>query len=260
MSSSFRRTLAIAVTTAIGGIAIASLYVWWARTPVRTAEQPLAVTSTRATEASAVHRFVVDLPAITGMPDVEEQRALNTTLRRPMLDAMHRIEAQAWLERPDLRGEAPHEYRVTFAITRFTDRVVSMKIQHLEQTGGVHPLAFVTTFSYDFALHRILTLDDLFARADEPYLHTLTRFTNARLLDQLGLDRPDGDPAAYAWVDRGTAPEAKHFDAFTLTERGIAFWFDPTEVAPSAAGILSVEIPFAELRGIAREGSVVDDY
>lgn len=240
-------------------VAAAGAYVWYVQQPAAMPEVPLTFTSAKTIESSVAHRAVADLPAVDGLPDRAEQRAINAAMRQPMLQALAAIERKALADRPDLHGDGIYTFRSTFTVERFTDRAVSVRFMTEEYAGGAHPRTTVSAYTYDFAQHRAVVLDDLFARQDEPYLLTLTRLTNGALLTKFDLGK-DADPDLVAWVDRGTAPDTRHFEVVTFNDRGTTFWFDPGEVAPIAAGVLAAEIPYEELRGIVRAGSVLEEY
>lgn len=228
-------------------------YVWYVRQPAAVAEVPLTVKSTRSIERSATYEFVVDLPAVDGLADPDEQREVNAAMRRPIIAVMERIRAAAGVG-------PPYRYESSFFVTAFSGRFLSVQSTHAEYRGAPQPTRSVTTFTYDFAKHEEVVLDDLFRVLPTEYLPILARLAKEDLLRSLGLDGSDADPRSVEWVARGAAPAAVHYETFHLTEEAIAFHFPPAAVAPSGAGVQEVAIPYRALREMIDPGSVIGGY
>ena len=48
-------------------------------------------------------------------------------------------------------------------------------------------------------------------------------------------------------VEAGTAPEEENFSTFLLEEDGLTVYFNPYQVGPWAAGVVTVTLPLKEL-------------
>ncbi len=113
-------------------------------------------------------------------------------------------------------------------------------------SGAAHPNDFISTFNYRPDTGKTVSIGDLFVRGKD-YLGVLGPMAREKLL---------GDPqlagvVTSPWLEQGTAPKLDNFSAFSLTPQGLTLYFNPYQVAAYAAGVLSVTIPFSELRGIA---------
>ncbi len=106
-----------------------------------------------------------------------------------------------------------------------------------EYTGGAHGNHSIQTFTFDKNGNEVF-LKDVLLSVDSG-LTTISPFVQKELKKILE------DMFTESWVVSGTAPSVENYTAFYLTEESIGFVFAPYQVAPYAAGIKEVRIPFA---------------
>lgn len=119
-------------------------------------------------------------------------------------------------------------------IHRADEKVLSIRVYEDEYMGGAHPNYGVRTLNFDTATGAALELSDIIADLDR-LVYTLADKLESKYpfieTDGLTEQLQAYNPGDYTW---------------TLDGRGITFWFSPYEIAPYAAGLMSVTITFAE--------------
>jgi hypothetical protein len=125
-------------------------------------------------------------------------------------------------------------------------RAFSIEASQFWFTGGAHPNSFATLASFDPATGRRLRLTDVLASGYEPRLLAAAErsFRRAREI-------PEGQPLTEAgfWFEN---------DVFTLTDNfavadsGLAFHFDPYEVAAYALGPTDFVVSREQLADLIR--------
>jgi hypothetical protein len=139
-----------------------------------------------------------------------------------------------------MRG--PNSLTSAFEIARHDSNVVSLKFRLIRyRTGAAHPSGRTVTKTYfRHPLYRIQLANLFLPRAQ--YLELLSSLSRERLLQDETRDR--------AWVDRGTQPEPKNFQAFNVTPEGILVTFDEYQVDCFGAGPQVIDIPYEEFKSI----------
>ncbi len=105
--------------------------------------------------------------------------------------------------------------------------------------GAAHSVHESFTVNYDFKSQRLLTLAALF-KTRAKYL----QFISQRCIDELSKN----NPGVKAYSGDVLAAKPKNFESWNITKQGLRFNFDACQVNGCAAGDLSVEIPFDELK------------
>jgi len=97
------------------------------------------------------------------------------------------------------------------------------------------PLTFSTPIVYDLRTQKVLSMQDIFK--DETYLTFLSEFSNKELSNQV--------------ANRGS--NALNFDKWLFTQNNLVLFFDPGDVAPDAAGMFTVYVPYGVLEPYLKE-------
>lgn len=145
----------------------------------------------------------------------------------------------------DARNEFEMRYRVAHAdadifSVEFNSTVYSI--------GAAHPGNFTTTLLYDLDTGSSISFGELFVpNFDFPSFLSLK--SREMLSKKLGVSPTD------EMLVEGTLPTFENFKSYLLTKEGLVILFDQAQVAPSAAGVQMVTIPFAEL-----EVKLKDEY
>jgi hypothetical protein len=133
---------------------------------------------------------------------------------------------------------------ISFTVTYFSASFLSIKYSRYSHTRGTaHPNINHRVMNYRRKPISLINLDCLFNHSLN-FLETISRISREYLLE-ISEGRLDS-----SWLERGTAPETKNFEKFNITEYGILFTFDTYQVAPHAAGMHKIIIPFQETRQV----------
>jgi hypothetical protein len=187
--------------------------------------------------------FTLDEPAA--------QEALNALVRRRVTTPYEAFakDLEGFLQRePDETPAAelyPHGLEFEIAgpvVTHFSPGLVSLVLSRYEYAGGAHPNSgFVTiTARIEGGRVRELTLAGLF-KPDAPFLDTLSPL----LLDDLKRQEA-------AFVVDGTVAELgpDDLDLFTVSRKGITFYFQPYAVGPYVQGPFESAVSWDALSGL----------
>lgn len=127
-----------------------------------------------------------------------------------------------------------------------TPEVISVYFQISEYySGAAHPLPFSSVLNYDVRNQKVLALSDLF-QPDKDYLNLISAF----VINELSGEEK------FTFLE-GALPEAKNYQNWNLTPDGLHITFDPYQVAPYAAGFISVDVPTDVLIGFANPDGVL---
>ncbi len=154
--------------------------------------------------------------------------------------------------RDSLRPTTGWSLEVKSAVLRQTTRWVSVAHAWYSFTGGAHPNHATRYVNYDRATGHRLTLAELF---QDDFEKTLTGIAERHFRQQEGLTPAESLAGRYFFAGDKFALNAN----FTLTPTGLRFLYNPYEIKPYAAGETSLDIPFAELQGILKPGSLPTD-
>lgn len=140
-------------------------------------------------------------------------------------------------------------YSVQYEITHQSPEWVSVLFtSSFYVAGAAHPGQEVHSENYDVALGRFFELPDLFIPGSN-YLEVISSYCIEDLNNQ-GID---------IWVE-GASPEPKNFGTWNVKDEGLLISFPPYQVAPGAAGLLSVTVPFDNLQEVALPGGLLSAW
>ena len=141
-------------------------------------------------------------------------------------------------------GEEDPSYYETRLLVQRADRSVLAVLQMTDGyfTGGAHPTRSFGSANFDVKTGKRLTLSDVVKDADALYA-ALSEKLESRYSEDLFED----------W--RETLGQMLKEDAvtFVLGNQGLQFTFGPYELAPYAAGTLSVQLPYGDADSLIRE-------
>jgi hypothetical protein len=148
-------------------------------------------------------------------------------------------------------GNAPTLATQTFSVSLSQPALLSLGELYFQfNTGAAHPIAALSTDTFDLLTGHRLTLADIF-RPGSGYLSVLSTESRARLralLDDASLD---------SWIDMGTTPSAANFASWQLVPTGLRITFGEYQVGPYAIGMRAIVIPWASLRPVLDLGSPI---
>lgn len=191
-------------------------------------------------ETGKGYTITMQFPKLQGR-DARVARAFNAAVRKPVDRAVAGFRSElpavtvggvGW----DLQSRWTTRYR--------NPALISGLLTFSEFTGGAHPNPWLVSVNFDLAGGRELTLGQLFRPG---HLQVLSRYAVAELEKR---DLPEARV--------GAAPKAENFSVWTLGPQGLTLVFPPYQVGPYAAGTQEVLVPWKELVGVVRPGSLAD--
>ncbi len=135
---------------------------------------------------------------------------------------------------------------------RYTVSYVSPYILSFEEDssaymiGDAHPDEQADTYNYDLRSGKRLALADLFLPGAN-YLQILSAYAVPNLASQLGIT---SEGPSLDLIRSGAAPTAANYQDFLIGQDGLIIVFAKYQVAPGAAGILRVTVPYSLLNKV----------
>lgn len=138
------------------------------------------------------------------------------------------------------------------------DGWLSALVTIVVDTGGADGNVFLQPLTVDLTTGRPVRLGDLFA-PDAPYGGVLAERVERAVVDRLArrLGVPRAEARARAFAPAGLAPLQRGDAAFTLGADSLYLHVPPNQLAPDAAGVLTVGVPYGALVRFARRGGPV---
>ena len=200
----------------------------------------------------------LEFPEFSSAPTTAAKDSLNRLIRRWMLRSFTADSAAQSADRlmenfldgynatllsfPDYQTRWSMQRQAS--ILNDTAGILSLAFFESSFTGGAHSNAILHYAAVDLQTGRTLTLSDIVREGREERLHTLAEST-FRKTKMLGA-ADDLEEAGY-WFDGG---RFRLNENFALRREGLAFYYNPYEIAPYAAGPTEVIIPYDSLAGI----------
>lgn len=224
-------------------------------TPVATGSENQLITENAAYyEIKAVHPASTPLAHTAG---VEADRTVVALMRQFELDTIATFKRDgnfANLSHDDIQIMGLDQRKMSLDITydlKSSPKTTSYIYTIYQDTLGAHPNAFFRTFTFNTATGKLLAVSDIFTPGTN-YLSVLSAESRKRLptmiAARVGVSVSELDPDS---MNDGTAPEADNFQNWYLDGRNLVLIFPPYQVAPYAAGVLSVSIPLSQLSSVS---------
>ena len=140
------------------------------------------------------------------------------------------------------KPETQYALDASCTLIRRGDAYISTVWNIFDYTGGAHSNADIQTRTYDLKHGKSIELYDLFSDLDKA-LTLLETLSSSALRKKMGEDM-----IVPEMLRDGTAPTAENFSRFAITDTGYVFYFPPYQVAPWAAGMQTVDIPFESIK------------
>jgi hypothetical protein len=130
----------------------------------------------------------------------------------------------------------PHEmpYELDTTATRYGSRATQgVVLKTFQDVGGAHPQTYYESFTWDQALRRPVTVDDLFRPGTDPFPVILPIVTSE-------LEKQSGQPVE---ISPGVGLDPQKYQNFAVTDDALIFFFGQGELLPEAAGAVEVSVP-----------------
>ena len=148
------------------------------------------------------------------------------------------------------KGAATSSFSLHFEPALIGPKILSIRLNYSQYSAGAaHPISFIHPFNYLLnEQKKIEKLSDVFTNVSST-LSVLSSLSQKDLKKQFGEDYEFMKDT----IENGTAPKEENFQNFIFEKENFVIIFNPYEVAPYAAGILEVKIPYSELRSFFRQ-------
>ena len=134
-----------------------------------------------------------------------------------------------------------------FGVARHDDAVVSLVELSSIYSGGTHPNSVQMAWNLDINNSRILRLEDVIAPDAAQELEGMVRSVIEERFAGIGLFDDYSESIRSSMVYGAMTPY------WYLNDRGLVIFYNQYELAPYAAGIIKVELPYDALDGILLE-------
>ena len=134
---------------------------------------------------------------------------------------------------------------VAYTVVLAQDDLISVKFDvGSYYQGAAHPNAYSDVINFDLKNGKQLKLGDLF-KPGAKFLQTIADYSIADLKKQ-GKDKGLTDEE----IQNGAAPQAKNYQSWNVTKKGLGITFDAYQVGPYAAGPQFVMVPYSSLKDV----------
>ncbi|WML46795.1 DUF3298 and DUF4163 domain-containing protein [Neobacillus sp. PS3-34] len=196
------------------------------------------------------YQGVLDYPQVTNLLSKAAQDKINVTLKKHINDsytALLRLEAQEKEDRQKYLDEHgypvpkdedymySYEYDVTYQVKYNENNQLSLLVYDYIYTGGAHGMEIVTSYNFNVLTGQQLKLGDI-AQSTTGF-NKIKKYAIADLMNRA--KRGEG-----IFTGDLNKMEINNNRPFYFTSNGIAIIFQEYEVAPYAAGMPEVKIPY----------------
>ena len=158
-------------------------------------------------------------------------------------------------EEPPPEGSMGSDLNVSYDVALAQDDLISLQFSvNSYYQGAAHPNTFTEVFNYDLKNGKQLKLADLF-KPGAKYLQAIANYCIADLKKQAkdkGLEPSE--------IENGAAANAKNYQSWTITRKGLGINFDAYQVGPYAAGPQFVLVPYAALKDVINPDGPVGQF
>lgn len=182
------------------------------------------------------------IPQVVIPANAEAAQKIAHRLNLLVSDAENYAEEVKAIAKADQESGVTYSTGIRFTPFRVDCRVLSLVALNTYYLGGVHPGSNAAALNFDTATGEQIYLRDMLLNEDA------VSELEARILENLAAQESEAQ-----FLFEGYAQTvADHLRGVTaenwyLTEDGICFSFDPYDIAPYAAGYITVELPYEEI-------------
>lgn len=187
---------------------------------------------------SMVNKRVNNLAINHGISDKAPSSATSDQAAKAALNDFSRAQFQ------DAPTDAPWAYQLSVTpnyIGHIND-VELIRIDSYEFTGGAHGLPYSEHLMFDQKLKRQIKLNDILITGKKPKFEALAKAAYKKWVSEFYDDIQDYEKT---WPFSLT-------DNVTLTDKGVDIVYQPYAIAPYAAGMPTLSIPYQQLSGIIK--------
>ncbi|RHP46700.1 MULTISPECIES: DUF3298 and DUF4163 domain-containing protein [unclassified Clostridium] len=190
-------------------------------------------------KTSQVHLLDENHPELQKSLDALNQKNLDA--QKAFLEENREDARMMYQTNPEMMENNGWESELTVTAVRAAERVLCLMQTEYTWLGGAHPYTYITGITYDTKTGEELSLEDIAADYDGIYDYVCTKLPEENDPDMFFEGYEDTVKAMF-YGENADYSSIRWF----LTDEGVTIWFNQYDIAPYAAGPVSVEIPFAE--------------
>lgn len=142
--------------------------------------------------------------------------------------------------------EQPFPFIASWESAQLNTQYLSLVIKIYYFSGGAHGNEEIHTFNYDLSQKKKIGIQDFFDSSEEA-LKNISKISAEDITSQLQSTGWKDDDSLKEMINQGTAPTFENFENFNFDPQGLTIYFGKYQVAPGAAGSLTVRITKALL-------------
>lgn len=144
-----------------------------------------------------------------------------------------------------------NQLNVNYQFLWISPSYISLQISVLTYLAGqAHPVTTFQTLNYDMDAQKVLKLEDLFNEGSQ-YLPIFVKESRKQLEETIITTDAEKE-SAQKWIEKGTQEKLENYAAWSLTQEGIMFTFDPGKVADYAQGKQDATVSYSKLKGMLK--------
>lgn len=216
--------------------------------PMITVSVPVKTEDITAEDGTVIFRIITqNMHLVMQDPDVAD---------RIIVDFLNRIDHVATTHEDTLQQAqsayqpsdawTPYLCSITYAPTRIDQSVLSLYGNNVHYNGGAHAVLTSHAANYNVVTGDVLTLGSIIT--DESAVDKLCTLTIDKL-SEVADEKYLRDGFEETVKNRFSVEESYDEDWYFSSD-GLCFYFDQYAIAPYASGVITAEIPYAELVGI----------
>lgn len=180
-----------------------------------------------------------EYPRLVNYKDKKSQEKFNAEIKKYIdnqAKGFKKFYKKAKASTPKFR--LPWNLDIAYKVKYQKNDIICVVMKGGEFTAGAHATPLFYTLTFDLKSGGKVELKDLF-KPKSKYLDLISKYC----IDQL-IKREHAD---VKWIKEGAKPEAKNYQCFILTDKGILVLFPSYQVACYAAGVQKVLVPYEKL-------------
>ena len=194
-------------------------------------------------------------PQLTGgNPNLEKFNQVVRALMTKKLAVFKKNVAYEPGEEPRPEGSMGSDLNVSYEVALAQDDLISVEFTvRSYYQGAAHPNTFSEVVNYDLKNGKELKLADLF-KPGAKYLQVLASYCIADLKKQKDRKLLDEE------IEKGASADAKNYQNWTITRKGLGIQFDTYRVGPYAVGPQFVLVPYSNLKDLINPDGPIGQF
>lgn len=229
---------------------------------------PVTITKGETNTANDDYELRIEYPQLK-QPTTLSERRFNRLIKSLVNKEIQSFENFCRNEKRQRKRPLGFNLNLSYSTNIISPKLICLDLRWSSFTGYLNSDYFTTTINYDLEKGKELKLPDVF-KPKSNYLKTLSA-VGLRVLKKTclmcgceggisagarlpqGIENPDDFPAGFKSIKEAVAPKLENFELWSLNNNGITITFDEYEIAPGCAGIISIQLPFEDLKPVLRE-------